>query len=233
MSVCRALALACLALVGFVSSGAGAVISRDWKTPGDGLLTYDDVNQREWLDISASMLDQFGSRVDEAVATAKLELMPGGVFEGFTLAGREDIDQLVASSGFDGSSYSNSLTTVDQMRHLILLVGGPDKLVEPAGTAALLGVIDETVPTQLPSQPTRVAVLFAVYDRAPARPNGQGSYGYNNQSNDLYRSSSVSTVGLMLYRSAIPEPSASLLFSFCFGLSCFRRNSCLATVSSN
>jgi hypothetical protein len=35
------------------------VFSRDWKTPGDGLLTYDDVNQREWLDLSVSRLDQF------------------------------------------------------------------------------------------------------------------------------------------------------------------------------
>lgn len=33
-----------------------AVISRDWKTPGDGLLTYDDVNQRVWLDLTESRL---------------------------------------------------------------------------------------------------------------------------------------------------------------------------------
>ena len=30
---------------------SAAVFERDWKTPGDGLLTYDDVNRREWLDL--------------------------------------------------------------------------------------------------------------------------------------------------------------------------------------
>jgi hypothetical protein len=33
-----------------------AVFERDWKTPGDGLLTYDDVNRRVWLDLSETLL---------------------------------------------------------------------------------------------------------------------------------------------------------------------------------
>jgi hypothetical protein len=33
-----------------------AVFERDWKAPGDGLLTYDDVNQRVWLDLSETDL---------------------------------------------------------------------------------------------------------------------------------------------------------------------------------
>jgi len=36
-----------------------AVSDRDWMAPGDGLLTYDDVNQREWLDLSETILEKF------------------------------------------------------------------------------------------------------------------------------------------------------------------------------
>jgi hypothetical protein len=49
-------------LVGGVLLGQARseVISRGWKTPRDGLLTYDDVNRREWLDLTESVLSQFG-----------------------------------------------------------------------------------------------------------------------------------------------------------------------------
>ena len=39
------------AIVLVAPSARGAVFERDWKTPGDGLLTYDDVNRRVWLDL--------------------------------------------------------------------------------------------------------------------------------------------------------------------------------------
>jgi len=45
--------LATVVLLALCSSlASGAVISRDWKTPGDGLLTYDTVSGREWLDLT-------------------------------------------------------------------------------------------------------------------------------------------------------------------------------------
>ena len=40
---------------------ASATISeRDLLEPGDGLLTYDDVNQREWLDLTVDPALQLG-----------------------------------------------------------------------------------------------------------------------------------------------------------------------------
>ena len=36
-----------------------AAIERDWKTPGDGLLTYDDVSKRGWLDLTETQLFKF------------------------------------------------------------------------------------------------------------------------------------------------------------------------------
>ena len=57
---------------------------------GDGLLTFDDVNQREWLDLTESILVNFP---DGAVN----ELEPGGVFEDFTWATAEDVRSLAES----------------------------------------------------------------------------------------------------------------------------------------
>jgi hypothetical protein len=50
----------------------GAVFERDWQTPGDGLLTYDDVNRREWLDVTQTQLWLFPGnrsrrRIDRAL----------------------------------------------------------------------------------------------------------------------------------------------------------------------
>jgi hypothetical protein len=54
MNRLRIIWLALVVLLWARVSGA-AVIQHDWKTPGDGLLTYDDVNQREWLDLSQTL----------------------------------------------------------------------------------------------------------------------------------------------------------------------------------
>jgi hypothetical protein len=75
--------LAALHIV-FVYSANAAVFERDWQTPDDGLLTYDDVNRREWLDVSQSLLIQFpGSTLEQRYQSALAELAPGGMFEGF------------------------------------------------------------------------------------------------------------------------------------------------------
>jgi hypothetical protein len=48
----RTLALTLLAIVLGISLEARAgIIARDLEAPGDGLITYDTVNQREWLDL--------------------------------------------------------------------------------------------------------------------------------------------------------------------------------------
>ena len=62
--------------------------------PGDGLLTYDDVNHREWLDLTVSALSQFGGSVTDRIQRARAELQPGGLFEGFTGANSLDIAAL-------------------------------------------------------------------------------------------------------------------------------------------
>jgi hypothetical protein len=84
-----------------------AVLSRDWKMPGDGLLTYDDVNQREWLDLSETLLtDQFpGSDPSPLIAREMRyqfvvsQTASGGLFEGFSVAKSTDVIQFAQSAG--------------------------------------------------------------------------------------------------------------------------------------
>jgi hypothetical protein len=94
-----------------------AVVSRDWKTPGDGLLTYDDVNQREWLDLSQTVLDsQFPGNDREAKYQYVIgQTGAGGFFEGFTPANVADVMMLAASAGIDTSTLNynvNALATL-------------------------------------------------------------------------------------------------------------------------
>lgn len=46
--------LTLLLAICFADTATAGVVSRDLFEPGDGLLTYDDVNQREWLDFSVT-----------------------------------------------------------------------------------------------------------------------------------------------------------------------------------
>jgi hypothetical protein len=92
-----------------------AVFERDWKTPGDGLLTYDDVHQREWLDLPETQLFKFrGDTLEERYQTVLKETMSGGTLVGFIPATRNDIAALAESSGIDTMTTEfgkNSLAT--------------------------------------------------------------------------------------------------------------------------
>ncbi len=96
-------ALAVLALSTSIASGA--VISRDWKTPGDGLLTYDTVSGREWLDLSETQLTLFpGETRNDRYLAVVAETGAGGLFDGFWPASKEDVFGLAASAGIDTSA---------------------------------------------------------------------------------------------------------------------------------
>ena len=62
---------------------------------GDGLLTFDDVSQREWLDVTETFTREFPGGFGGVTG----ELGAGGRFEGFTLADREDVIELALSAG--------------------------------------------------------------------------------------------------------------------------------------
>ncbi|MCC6494538.1 MAG: hypothetical protein IT424_16125 [Pirellulales bacterium] len=118
-----------------------AVIQRDWKTPGDGLLTYDDVNQREWLDLSQTVLSsQFPGDDREAKYQFVLEqTSPSGAFAGFTTANAADVLALARSAGIDTSTLDYDINTL-ATRALCELVATTAKF--PAGLQAS-GLLNE------------------------------------------------------------------------------------------
>lgn len=83
-----------------------AVSARDWKSPGDGLLTFDNVNQREWLDLTQTLLtDLFPVHAREDKFQYVLaQTAPGGSFEGFHVALADDVRALAQSGGIDTTS---------------------------------------------------------------------------------------------------------------------------------
>jgi hypothetical protein len=91
-----------------------AVISRDWKAPGDGLLTYDDANQREWLDFSQTYLsDQFpGVYREEKYQYVAGQIAAGGLFEGFIIAKSNDVLLLAQSAGIETSTLDYSVNAL-------------------------------------------------------------------------------------------------------------------------
>lgn len=119
-----------LALLFVANQSQAAVFERDWQAPGDGLLTYDNINQREWLDLTESRLSRFGPIVPEfpqlgiesQYQNALAETLPGGMFEGFTVAKRSDVITLAESAGIDTNTLDFA-TNQAAASELIDLVG--------------------------------------------------------------------------------------------------------------
>lgn len=82
------LSIACYLLSS--ADGRAAIIERDLRTPGDGLLTFDEVHNREWLDLTETA----GLGWDSILGA----IAPGGELFGFSLATIKDVEQLVESA---------------------------------------------------------------------------------------------------------------------------------------
>ena len=63
---------------GVLANLHGGIVERDYRTRGDGLLTYDDVNNREWLEITETL--------DWDLATLRQAMSLGGELSSFSLA---------------------------------------------------------------------------------------------------------------------------------------------------
>ena len=83
----------CIVTASFNASAAP--VSVDWKTPGDGFITYDANTNLEWLDLS-----QTAGRPFFGNETYLFE--SGGIYEGFRYASRTEISGLWDSFGGSG-----------------------------------------------------------------------------------------------------------------------------------
>jgi hypothetical protein len=183
-----------------------AVISRDWKTPGDGLLTYDDVNQREWLDLTESRLAIFpaGMRVQQLLT----ELGPGGKFEGFTWSKSGEFRDFAMSAGIDIST-KEYVRNEAATRALITLVDS-EPLTTQSGTVYVIGLLDETEPLG----PVPNARIFADLRVSPTS-GGAGDAGVRMHT-DL-EPFQIPAMSVWLYR-PVPEPASWVLSILNLGL---------------
>lgn len=73
-----------------ISSVHAGVLEMDLAAPGDGLLTYDTINKRTWLDLP----ETGGLELSEVLE----QMEPGGRLAGFQFAMLEDVTALAASA---------------------------------------------------------------------------------------------------------------------------------------
>lgn len=182
------------------SYGHAELIERDWKTPGDRLLTYDTRTELEWLDVSVSLLVQFDpNSITVAVQQALLELDEGGRFEGFTLASKDLTLELMQSAGIDTaverSEEPNDIASAESVIDLL----GVETLWRGV---AVHGVVDEPGDPQMGPQ-VRQSFFVGVSPATRLRPNGKRD-SYFSSGSDIYV---PRTTGLYLSRIAVPEPA--------------------------
>jgi hypothetical protein len=199
--------LAALLIVS-IHSAAAAVFERDWHTPGDGLLTYDDVHRREWLDLSVSRMDQFPEPwLENAVA----QIAPGELFDGFQWAKRDDVISFAESAGIDTTTLNPFITNNE---------------------IAVTGLIELLSVTYQSSQLTRSIGFIDEYEfgqqsgaifKLNANPiTGEVALaGLSIGGDDLL---GLGSSGLMLYR-VVPEPTTCTNILLCLCIqSLFRRS---------
>ena len=192
--------LYCLPVVWFTffCSAQGGVIERDWKIAGDGLLTYDDMNQREWLYLSESLLEQFpGMMPIEKLQNAIAELGPGGLFEGFIFAKNDNAVGLAQSAGIDTTTFDFARNATPTAA-LIQLLSPTVTFTHSNNRLLTIGFLDE-----LDNSNEALATFFV---SPQSGPNGDAGIIIGGTDFGL-----PSYLGLMLYRNAIPEPEALVL----------------------
>ena len=107
---------ACLVVVSF--SVNSALISSDWKTAGDNLITRDDFG-KEWLDLTVTTDQSYNSIIGKFGV--------GQQYEGWRYASLADISNLWVSAGansdyFTGSSTQNNGVVATLEEHLLPLL---------------------------------------------------------------------------------------------------------------
>ena len=173
-----------------------AVFERDWKESGDGLLTYDDVNQREWLDLGETIIADFSGGYDEIMS----EVERGGIFDGFTVANGDDVSALAESAGIITSTQDFDVNGASSNR-LIDLLGRTAISAPSVFASGLLDVFgmncdcdDAAVIRVVPPLPEAGLTLFLASNAGGDNPDAE--------------------FGVFLYRTRVPEPTTFILLCF-------------------
>lgn len=213
----RNLALILLAIVWGTAPGARAgIIARDLQSPGDGLLTYDTVNQREWLDLPAT--------IGMTLAEVMSEMTPSGRLEGFRFATLADVSDLAASAEVGWTTaWTLPFNLEPHAPEFVELLGW---VIRSSGGVLsemriVVGLIANDNTTSVPSfDDTNLYVISMLAPSPPVGPNSPSitytPYGGVFTSGPISLSSEQPALGVgdigpfWLYR-AVPEPRTILL----------------------
>ncbi len=204
------IAFCCLSLADFTPA---AVISRDWLALGDGLLTYDTTNRREWLDITVTEDSYSGNAVLQLVD----ELKPGGLFEAFSVASGDDVLMFATSAGIDTTTKNFARNSDAAIRLIGLLRNSePADLGSSAGVFGRIAIFLDRVPPQFPS---RYGASVTSYETTilPGELPGPASAGASVFPVDR------APAGTFLYRTVIPEPNCGQMLSLATAFSLLGR----------
>lgn len=209
----RTLAITLLAIVMATSLQARAgVIAHDLEAPGDGLLTYDTINRREWLDLPAT--------AGVTLAEVMSQMAPGGRLEDFRFATLVDVSDLAASAEVGWTTWSLPFNSEPHAPELVELLGSVVRFSAGGGPDIVLGLIasDNTSSVSL-FDDTNFHVVSMLVESLSVGPNGPALVytprgGVFASAPIPWSSGFVVGVGdigpFWLYR-AVPEPGAALL----------------------
>jgi len=189
--------LTLVALVFFSGSIHAALISIDYLTPGDNLITLDTSTNLEWLDLTVTQ----GMSADAVEASSLI------TSQGFRYAEFDDLNTLFQSAGITQTSYGDPIAAgeIEQVRNLIYLTG--PTTIKSNGLPMTEGLLNPFVTLDGPLSGDWIfkAELNIIdstqYLASPSRGE------------PLFQSSSVSQYGSYLVRPAVvPVPAAVWLF---------------------
>lgn len=203
------LVLAVLLALGATSAANAALSSRDWLTAGDGLLTFDDQSNREWLDLSQTRIGTYNSVVGR--------LAPGLIFAGFNVASFVDVGSLFYSGGWGSfpGAWGGSESEANYLagRSIVSLLGGQ----VGASSYSITGTVRDAVNT-IPDFNYNV-FLHGIHDTS------FGEQRFRSQAEALFSHQHVDSTspGVFLYRDAavaapIPEPETYAMMLAGLGL---------------
>ena len=186
----------CAHLLATTDSGRAAVFERDWKEPGDGLLTYDDVNQREWLDVPESLLLDNGTYENVIAQTG-----PGEKFAGFRAAKSDDVISLAQSAGIDTNTLAVEANAL--AAHKLIELLGPTVTLT-GGRVSTTGLLNEYIESSQRTDASRLVGNLRVTPQLDVA--GLTIFPFA----EIRVDNPFAITGIMLFR-AIPEPSSIMI----------------------
>lgn len=189
------------AFLAAVSFNANAIpTSADWKTAGDGLITYDANTELEWLDLTVTTGLSYGSVLDQLGA--------GGAYDGFRFASLTEVQNILQSFGipiYHGGFGGIGSPIYEPIANMLTMMGDTFSVPDGRVETGTLGFFDKVA--------TTTANWAGAYYQSVNQENiivTDGIFDYTFQDYDA-----IEYAGSYLVRNNVnvPEPSVAILIT--------------------